>query len=150
MRDTSKLMMAVVAGGILFGAGLSKISSPVMQFAAEADWRSRLQPTFSAMPPQFVEAGPQDLRPFGWTTGAPFVDSVDQNVVDEGIVEEVGTVPAEGAEQTSYAADETAAVLGEPRTDLAEPAPDLAPIPAAPAPTIATFGVTVPPEYSFQ
>jgi hypothetical protein len=76
LQDTSKLMLTAVAAGVLLGAGLSRLSAPVMKFAPEPDWRSRLQPEFSATPLQFVDSGPQDLRPIGWTQGLAMIDSV--------------------------------------------------------------------------
>lgn len=69
MQDTSKLMLTIVAGGVLLGLWVGQLSSPVMQFAAQPEWRDRLQPSFSSTPLQFANAGPEDLRPFGPAPG---------------------------------------------------------------------------------
>lgn len=84
MQDTSKLMLTIVAGGVLMGAWLGQLASPVMQFAPEPEWRTRLterfEANFSASPLQFVDAGPQDLNPFGWTPGMMTSGNIAINV----------------------------------------------------------------------
>lgn len=69
MRDASKVIFTVLLGGTLLGAALSRMADPVMQFAAQPDWRARFQTSFAADPLQPVETGPEDLRPYGWTPG---------------------------------------------------------------------------------
>jgi hypothetical protein len=61
-----KLMLTIVTGGVVLGALGGQLTSPVMKFAEEPDWRSRYESRFSETPQQFVETGPEDLSPATW------------------------------------------------------------------------------------
>lgn len=116
MQDASKLMLTIVAGGVLMGAALSRMATPTMQFAAQPEWRQH-QHDFSATPWQFSASLPEDLSPLGWTAGA-FASSQSSDFVQAAA--EV-TYPDEPIfDEAVYTASEdaaaTAAMLDEPST----------------------------------
>lgn len=78
MQHSFKLVLTVVCGGVLFGAALSKMSDPAMQFANQPDWRDRYHTTYSDTAMQFVDVGPIDLSPpLPWTGLRPAFRDAD-------------------------------------------------------------------------
>lgn len=63
MKQSSKLLLAVMTGGIVLGAGLARYASPTMNFAPSSDWRERYRTPYSDQSMQFVDTGPIDLSP---------------------------------------------------------------------------------------
>lgn len=104
-------MLTIVAGGVIAGAWLGQMSSPVMQFAAQPEWRAkfhdRLEPQFSATPLQFVAAGPEDLSPFGWAPGAMAAVAASQSWHDSQAWREVQSDPVSDQDPDRPALDET-------------------------------------------
>lgn len=79
MIDTSKLLLSVVVGGIVLGAGLSHYASPHMNAAPEAEWRERYRPSYDDASMHYVDAGPVDaspLLPWPGATGARYQPAV--------------------------------------------------------------------------
>ena len=130
MQDTSKLMLTVVAGGVLMGAALSRMASPAMQFAAQPDWRQRYHADFSATPWQFSASLPEDLNPLGWTAGAmgvaqPAVEAsrpvtYEDAYADEPAIDNAVYQAGEDAADTATSLDEAPAMAG-PQPEQSQP-----------------------------
>jgi hypothetical protein len=121
-------MLTIVAGGVLMGLWIGQLSSPVMQFAAQPEWRDRLQPRFSPTPFQFANSAPQDLHPFGPAPG----------IVPAAYAREAAsTLPA-----SAQPALQDAALKGDPAGQVAASAPPQPMLSPAPEPLeVADFGI---------
>lgn len=125
-----KLMLTIVAGGVLLGALGGQMARPVMKFTEDPDRRSRFESQFSETPAQFADAGPEDLNPLGWfgpgytrpaeyvppADYAPSVDYAPPPTEDYAVANEPTPHQPAEVEQASADATETAAVLTDPQS----------------------------------
>jgi hypothetical protein len=130
-----KLIVPIIAGGILLGAGMARYANPVMKFAERPTWLSATGSGYSTATMQFVDAGPEDLSPAWpapgqvpyWVRTSETSAWRDPQPVAEP-VEPVKPAWSEEADRASPGVKQTAPVLIEPV--LIEPA---APALAGPA-----------------
>lgn len=122
MNDTSKLLLTVVIGGIMLGAGLSRHISTTMIAGPDDDWRDRYRSSYSDTSMRFIDAGPVDLNPsLPWPGGA----SQDAAVLS-------------GNYAPDLAADHVEADFAEPYAEAGENVADTAD--ARPMPTVEEAG----------
>lgn len=113
MNDTSKLLLTVVIGGTILGAGLSRHVSTLMNPGPESDWRDRYRSSYSDSAVQFVDAGPIDLSPALPWPGGPFgpYAAMAQAPIDYGPEYGAGyriddyTIPRDAAEELAASYD---------------------------------------------
>jgi hypothetical protein len=109
-----KLMLMIVAGGVVLGALGGQLARPVMKSAEKPDWHARFETQFSAAPAQLADGGPEDLSPQGWLgSGDTPPVSYAPPPAERYAVSNAPEPPPE-LEQASADATETAAVLAEP------------------------------------
>jgi hypothetical protein len=117
-----KLMLTIVAGGVLLGALGGQLARPVMKSPDKPDLHGGTVSQFSATPAQYADGGPEDLSPQTWF-GPGNTSPVDYAPPPAGryAVADAPEPPPE-VEQASADATETAAVLTEPAPANASPA----------------------------
>jgi hypothetical protein len=141
---TPKMMLAIVAGGVLLGTLGGGLASPVMKFAAKEHRYGSTEAQFSAAPAQFVDGGPEDLSPSGWygpgyTQSAEYLqpatyvppaaagdygaaDYAPRYAPDYAAVDDRDVDPPAEVEQASADAADTAAAINEPQSAATEAA----------------------------
>lgn len=141
---TPKLMLTIVAGGVLLGTIGGKLANPVMKFAEHEDRRASAASQFSSSPGQFVDMGPEDLSPLGWfgpgysqpaeyvqpATYMPPAADQDYGAADFAPADEIAPYQPAEVDQASTDAADTAAALTEEQGAVSQPAD----APEAPAP----------------
>lgn len=123
MNDTSKLLLTVVIGGTLLGAGLSRYASPTMNQAPGSDWRERYRAAYSDTSMQYVDAGPIDLTPSLTWPGGPFgLHAMSQAPLDYG-PDYGARYAADLALMSNDTGDGTEDLVTDPASEPETPAP---------------------------